>query len=112
MALQPRRQLRFSLALLALVWVLGTLVLDRLGEGQWTLFECFYYTAITIFTVGYNELPRMEHVRGARGVTTAMIVLGVAAVAYVQAIITALLVEGALGEAFRRNRMQKQIDKL
>jgi len=112
MALQSKRPLRFALALLVAVWVLGTLAMHRLGDGQWTLFECFYYTAITIFTVGYSELPRMEHVRGARTATTVMIVLGVATVAYVQAIVTALLIEGVLGEAFRRNRMQKQIDKL
>jgi len=111
-SLQPRRQLRFSFAVLLAVWVFGTLITHRLGRGQWSLFECFYFTAITIFTVGYGELPHIERVPGARGVTTAMIVLGVAAVAYVQAIVTALLVEGALGEAFRRNRMQKQIDKL
>ena len=111
-SLQPRRQLRFSLAFLLGVWVLGTLLTHHLGRGLWTLFECFYFTAITIFTVGYNDLPHVERVPEVRVVTTAMIVLGVAAVAYVQAIVTALLVEGALGSAFRRNRMQKQIDKL
>jgi len=101
-----------SVVALAGVWVLGALGLHRLGRGIWTYGDCVYHTAITIFTVGYGELPHTDQVHGARAFTTVLIVLGVAAVAYVQANVTALLVEGALGDAFRRNRMQKDIDKL
>lgn len=111
-ALVPQRQLRISIGFLAFVWALGSLGLHRLGGGTWSFADCVYQTAITIFTVGFGELPNTDRVPYARGFTTAVIVLGVAAVAYVQANVTALLVEGALGEAFRRNRMQKMIDKL
>ena len=54
----------------------------------------------------------MRLVPGAHVLTTVLIVSGVGALAYVQANLTALLVEGVLGEAWRRNRMKKAIDKL
>jgi voltage-gated potassium channel len=39
-------------------------------------------------------------------------VLGIGAVAYFQSTMTALLVEGAIGQAFRRKRMKRQIEQL
>lgn len=83
-----------------------------LGHGRWSFHECVYMTIITIFTVGYGELPDMQGVRYARDVTMFLIVGGVGALAYLQGNITALLVEGVLGEAFRRNRMRTTIQNL
>lgn len=107
-----QRRLAGAAALLISVWCVGAVALYRLGHGRWTLFECFYQTASTIFTVGFSELPHADEVPGARGFTVFLIVLGVGAVAYVQANVTALLVEGAIGEAFRRSRMQKLVGKM
>jgi voltage-gated potassium channel len=106
------RRFRLSIIVLLAVWTFGALGLHKIGRGAWTFGECTYQTAITIFTVGFSELPNTDRVEGARAFTTLLIVFGVAAVAFVQASVTALLVEGALGEAYRRNRMQKTIDKL
>jgi voltage-gated potassium channel len=69
-------------------------------------------SVITISTVGYAELKQMGEVPGARTVTIGLIVSGVGALAYVQANLTALLVEGVIGHAWRRNRMQNAIAKL
>jgi len=101
-----------SFLLLILVWVSGAYGYYRLGNGQWTLAECFYQTIITIFTVGFAELPHAEHVHFARSLTAVLVLFGVGAVSYAQASITALLVEGAIGDAYRRSRMQKTIDKI
>ncbi len=83
-----------------------------LGAGRWSFVDCLYMTVITLSTVGFGELSRMGDVSGARGLTIALIVGGIGTLAYVQANVTALLVEGALGQAWRRNRMQKKIDSL
>jgi voltage-gated potassium channel len=101
-----------SFLLLILVWVSGAYGYYRLGNGQWTLAECFYQTIITIFTVGFAELPGAEHIHYARTLTAVLVLFGVGAVSYAQASITALLVEGAIGEAYRRSRMQKTINKI
>ncbi len=83
-----------------------------LGDGRWTFGDCVYMTVITLSTVGFGELNRMSEVPGARGLTIALIAGGIGTLAYVQANVTALLVEGAIGHAIRRNRMRKKIEAL
>ena len=81
-----------------------------LGKGRWELSECAYMTVITLSTVGFGELDKMHEVPGARPLTIVLIISGVGALAYVQGNLTALLVEGVIGQAWRRNRMRKAIE--
>jgi voltage-gated potassium channel len=83
-----------------------------LGHGRWRFFDCVYMTIITLSTVGFGELNQMHEVPGARALTVGLIVSGVGALAYMQSNLTALLVEGVIGQALRRNRMRKQIAAL
>ncbi len=106
------RRLRLSLIVLVVVWMAGSLGLYSIGRGIWTFGECAYQTIITVFTVGFAELPRQDKVRGARTITSVVIVFGVGAVAFVQASVTALFVEGVIGEAYRRSRMRKLIEQM
>jgi voltage-gated potassium channel len=69
-------------------------------------------TVITISTVGFYELGHLRDVPGARVLTVGLIIAGIGVLAYMQSNLTALLVEGAIGEAFRRRRMQRDIAKL
>ena len=106
------RRLIIALGVFNLLVFLGAAGYYRLGAGRWTFSECVYMTVITLSTVGFGELSRMSEVPGARALTMALIVSGVGALAYVQGNLTALLVEGAIGQAFRRSRMRKKIDGL
>jgi voltage-gated potassium channel len=90
----------------------GTVGFFVLGRGQWDLSDCAYMTVITISTVGFYELGHLRDVPGARALTVGLIIAGVGVLAYMQSNLTALLVEGAIGEAFRRRRMQREIAKL
>src|SRR5580704_15359408 len=90
----------------------GTVGYVVLGHGKWSVSDAMYMTVITLSTVGFAELNDMGKVPGARGLTVALIVGGVGTLAYVQGNVTALLVEGVIGQAFRRNRMRKAIDEL
>lgn len=83
-----------------------------LGKGRWELSECAYMTVITLSTVGFGELSHMHEVSGARPLTVVLIISGVGTLAYVQGNLTALLVEGVIGQAWRRNRMRKAIDAM
>jgi voltage-gated potassium channel len=83
-----------------------------LGNGRWELSECAYMTVITLSTVGFGELSQMHEVPGARPLTIVLIISGVGALAYVQGNLTALLVEGVIGQAWRRNRMRKAIEAM
>ena len=106
-----RRMLAALVVLISLVF-LGSTGFFLLGHGRWKFFECVYMTVITLSTVGFGELSHMGEVPGARVLTISLIVSGVGALAYVQGNLTALLVEGVIGQALRRNRMRKQIASL
>jgi len=104
--------------LLQAVVVLQSLVLAgsagfwALGHGRWSFFECVYMTVITLSTVGFGELQHMHEVPGARALTITLIISGIGTLAYVQGNLTALLVEGVLGQMWRRRSMRKQIQEL
>lgn len=90
----------------------GSTLYYWLGSGRWTFGDCVYMTMITISTVGFGELSEMSHVPYARALTVGLIVSGVGVIAYMQGNLTALLVEGVIGQAFRRNRMKREIEGL
>jgi voltage-gated potassium channel len=106
------RRMLYALLALGLLVTVGTIGYDWLGHGRWSLADCVYMTVITLSTVGFGELNDMGRVPGARGLTVSLIVGGVGTLAYVQGNVTALLVEGVIGQAFRRNRMRKAIEAL
>jgi voltage-gated potassium channel len=106
------RRLLIALGMLSLLVLLGSTGYFVLGHGKWTYGDCLYMTVITLSTVGFAELGSMQDVPGARGLTIALIVSGIGTLAYVQGNLTALLVEGAIGQVFRRNFMRKKIDRM
>jgi voltage-gated potassium channel len=106
------KRLAIAAALLVSLVLVGSAGYWALGGGRWTFGECAYMTVITLSTVGFGELGRMSEVPFARALTVVLIVGGIGTLAYVQANVTALLVEGAIGQAFRRNRMRKKIEQL
>ncbi|MBL8607414.1 MAG: potassium channel protein [Myxococcales bacterium] len=106
------RRLLSAVGVLMSLVGLGTFGFYTLGHGKWSVSDCAYMTIITLSTVGFGELSNMHHVPWARALTVALIVSGVGALAYVQGNLTALLVEGVIGQAFRRNRMRKHIAEL
>ncbi|HEU4413062.1 MAG TPA: potassium channel protein [Polyangiaceae bacterium] len=106
------RRMAFAVALVAGVIGAGGLALYALGDGLWTLGEALYMAVISVSTVGFGELPSIDRVRGARSIIVATILTGLVAVAYFQSTMTALIVEGVIGEAWRSKRMKKSVDAL
>jgi voltage-gated potassium channel len=105
----PIRRMIGALGALVTLTVAGGLSFFSLGRGRWTFGDSLYMSITTISTVGFSELPHLRDVRGARTVTIVLITCGVGTIAYFQANLTALLVEGAIGHALRSNRMRKTI---
>ncbi|HEY8041491.1 MAG TPA: potassium channel protein [Polyangiaceae bacterium] len=106
------RRLVAAVGVFATLVAIGTLGYFALGHERWSLADCAYMTVITISTVGFFELGHMSDVPGARGLTVGLIISGVGVLAYMQSNLTALLVEGVIGHAWRRRRMQREIAKL
>jgi len=107
-----RARFVFSAALLTAIVVGGGTIFWLLVGDTYSFFDSIYFALITVSTVGYSELPRMELHPIARVVVMTMIVTGVGAVAFFQSALTAVLVEGVLGRALRKRRMEKRISKL
>ena len=112
MADPTRARFVFSAALLTVIVVGGGTIFWLLVGDAYSFFDSIYFALITVSTVGYSELPRMELHPVARVVVMSMIVAGVGAVALFQSSLTAVLVEGVIGRAFRRRRMDKRIASL
>ena len=90
--------------------VLGSGLLFYQVEGNsYSLFESIYFALITISTVGYSELPRMDLHPSARLLVMGMVVSGVATVAFFQSSLTTVMIEGVIGKAFRRRIMERRI---
>jgi voltage-gated potassium channel len=106
------RRLAAAVAGFAVLVAIGTVGYWVLGDGRWRPSDCVYMTIITISTVGFYELREMDDTPGARPLTVGLIISGVGVLAYMQSNLTALLVEGTIGQALRRRRMHKEIDKL
>ena len=102
------RRLLLAAGVLVTILIVGGLALWLVTGGERSLFETIYYTLITISTVGYGEMDMEQHA-GSRVVTVVLILAGVGAVALFQSTLTAMFVEGVLGKAFRRRRMEKKI---
>ncbi len=100
-------------AVMGLVVLVGAGGYGVLGAGRWSVEECLYMAVITISTVGYSEtLAGLHDVGGAVAWTMVLIVLGSGSMLYFASSLTALIVEGDLGGAMRRRRMQGKIDAL
>lgn len=106
------RRLVVALGVFVALVAIGTVGYFLLGRGEWDLPDCAYMTVITISTVGFYELGHLKQVPGARALTIGLIISGVGVLAYMQSNLTALLVEGVIGQAWRRRRMQRDIAKL
>jgi voltage-gated potassium channel len=106
------RRLFVAFLVFLLLIATGTLGYYVLGRGRWALDDCAYMTAITISTVGYFELTQLKDVPGARIFTVVMIVSGIGVLAYMQSNLTALLVEGVIGQVLRKRHMQRQVNRL
>lgn len=106
------RRLRVATGLLVLTVLAGTVGIHWLGHGRWGWFESLFHTLITLSTVGYGELPGMDHDVPARVFSLVLIVMGTGSVVYFASVVTALVVEGELRHVFRGNRMRKAIDQL
>ena len=110
-ALTARRRVVAAAVALLVVVLLGGLGIWAVGS-EYTLAEALYFSLITVSTVGYSELPDFEAHPWARGVTVLLILVGLAALALFQSTLTAFIVEGAVGQIWRKNRMRRKIEAL
>lgn len=102
-------RLRLSLAGLLLLHASGTVAL-KLVEDDYTWFDAFYMSLITISTVGFHEIGEID--LAGRIVTSFLIMGGLFLVAAATGSFIESIVEGNLAKHFGRRRLDRQIAQL
>ena len=101
------RRLRFGLAALAGIVVIGTVGYIAFG---FPLIDAVYQTVTTISTVGFREVHPLS--TGARLFTMALILGGVGTVFYTFTLLMEAVVEGQVAELLGRRRMDRRIARM
>lgn len=97
-----------AIAVVAALLVVGTggyMLIERMS-----FIDALYMTVITITTVGYEEVKRLD--TAGRVFTMGLIFTGVGAAYYVFGIVTQAVVGGQLRELFERRAMNRKIHQL
>ena len=103
-----RKKLLHILALLAVLCAAG--VGGYMGFEGWDFLDSLYMTIITLATIGYGEVRPLD--TSGRIFTIFLILGGIGVMTYVFTMISELLMEGGLREAYRRMRMQGKIEDM
>ena len=98
------RRLSASLAGMVLIVVIGTVGYMLFG---FSLLDASFQTVITVTTVGFGEVHAFR--AGEKAFTIGLILGGVGTAAYSLSVLIEFFVEGYLGGAFRRRRMEQDI---
>ncbi|NJD26337.1 MAG: potassium channel protein [Betaproteobacteria bacterium] len=106
------RLLHWALGALVAVHVIGTIGYHILTEGQYSWFDCFYMTFITVATIGFGEIIDMTSNQPARVFTVIIGILGAGNLSLLFSVVTVALLETDLNGTLRRKRMEKAIRKL
>jgi voltage-gated potassium channel len=104
---RPWRRVWIGIGALAVVLGAGTL-------GYWLLgltpLQALYQTVITVSTVGFRELFRLD--RASEIFTIVLVLAGVGTVLYAFSEVLEAVIEGQLGDLVGRRKMDRQIDQL
>lgn len=105
-----RSYYRFYAPLLILlsVWIIGTIGYVIIDDYSW--FDAFYMTVITIATVGYGEVAPLS--QSGKLFTAFLIVTSFGTFAYAVSSITKFVIDGEFNEFFKNRKLNATIDKI
>jgi voltage-gated potassium channel len=104
----PKTKLQFALSAIAALIATGTIGYKLLLDLTW--FDCFYFTLITLTTIGFGEPPGITE--PARYFTAFLIITGVGTIGYALSVAAQSVLEFELVATFGKRRMYKDISKL
>ncbi len=107
--MSPKKKLQVALGAVVALIAFGTIGFKIiLTEFSW--FDSFYFTLVTLTTVGYSEPPQTT--QSSRYFTAALIILGVGTLGYALSSAAQAVIESELLSTFGKRRMYKDINKL
>ncbi|NOZ01917.1 MAG: potassium channel protein [Deltaproteobacteria bacterium] len=108
----PGKRLLLPVVMILAILILGSIGYYFLADGRYSPGECAYMTAITVSTVGFEEVIDVRGDPLLRAYTVMLIFMGTGSILYLLSNVTAFLVEGELNQYIRRLRMENEIRKL
>lgn len=101
---------RFFAPLLILLslWLVGTIGYVIIDNYSW--FDAFYMTIITVATVGYGEVAPLSH--SGKLFTAFLIITSFGTFAYAASSITKFVIDGEFNEFFKNRKLNTAISKL
>ncbi|EEN00326.1 potassium channel protein [Bacillus thuringiensis serovar israelensis] len=106
--MNARKQLWIAVICMTFVVILGTIGFMTIEEIS--LFQAFWMTMITVLTVGYGDAVPVT--QAGKVFALLIIPVGVGIVTYAIGVVAAMIIEGNLFHAVRREKMDKQIAQL
>jgi voltage-gated potassium channel len=107
--MSPRKKFQLALTAIAVLIASGTVGFKTLIPGiAW--FDSFYFTLITLTTIGYGEPPNINE--GGRVFAAVLIITGVGTIGYALSVAVQAVVESELLSTFGKRKMYKDINKL
>jgi len=108
----PYLKLIWAFTALVVVLVVGTIGYRLLAGEQYSWFDGFYMTFITVTTVGYGEIIDLSQNPAGRVFTVIIGAAGLGTLWFMFSTLTVLILEGDINLTLRRRRMEKVIKKL
>src|ERR1700733_13926508 len=107
------KRMLYGLVAIVLVTLGGGIGYYLIGDGKWPFGDCIYMTAITITTVGYDEvLPNMKDTEFARSFTIILLVFGTGTIVFFASTVTAFIIEGDLRNVLLTNKLKKRMKRM
>lgn len=103
-------RLKLLTAILALVLIIIISTLGLTYFENWSLFDAFWVTVVSLTTTGYGDIIPVT--QGGRLFLLVVLVTGVGVVAYSLGAIISILVESQISRILGSNKMMKTIEKL
>ena len=95
---------------IAIICVIAIGTIGYMLIEQWSLFDAFYMTIITLTTVGYDEVHHLSQT--GRAFSIVLILCGVGTMFYMFGVAAKVLLEGEIREILGRKKLTKKIENL
>lgn len=106
------KRLYSSGAGLVITILVGTLGYWVILEQNYTLFDCFFMTFITVTTIGFGEVIPLDQYYGARLFTVVIALSGIGFITYFVSTLAGTIIEGYFKENYQKSKRNKMIGKL
>ncbi len=105
-----KKRLRITGMAFGAIITIGTVGFKLIGGENASFFDGFYMTAITITTIGYNEVIVLDNLGRAYAVFIAFTGIGI--LTYFLTNMASLFIEGDLVKSRKRSQMEKKVSKM